>query len=72
MIKWEKLSDKKPEGSGPFLYFPVITDVGHTISVSNGDYLRGPYVNIDLTYWAEIDKPPTYSQIQNFIQENLK
>ena len=68
MTVWYNLKDKKPVGPGPFLYFPCMTDVGHTIQISNGDYLRGPYSDIESTQWAEIDKPDGYEEVNKEIE----
>ena len=65
MVKWSRLKDKKPTGHGPFLYFPAYVSCGHSIQISNGNYLRGPYVDVDNVQWAEIDKPEGYQDFED-------
>lgn len=65
MTVWHRLKDKLPEGHGPFLCFPVYACCGHSIQVSNGDYLRGPHADKDVLQWAEIDKPDGYKDFED-------
>ena len=65
MSTWNKLKDKKPVGDGPFLYFPVRVDAGHSIQISDGVYLRGPYVDLENTQWSEIVKPEGYKDFED-------
>lgn len=71
MTTWYKLKDKLPTGDGPFLYFPVNVSCGHSIQISNGDYLRGPYVDRDKVQWAEIDKPEGYQEFEELKTERF-
>lgn len=65
MTKWNRLKEKLPTGDGPFLYFPVKVVAGHSIQISNGDYLRGPYVDREEVQWAEIEKPDGYQYFED-------
>jgi hypothetical protein len=61
-FKWIKLTEREPEGSGPYLYFPVYAVAGHSIHTTNGEYLRGPHIrNREEVYWAEFEMPPGYN-----------
>lgn len=68
MSKWKKIKDERPKGHGPYLYFPVKLVCGHSVQVSNGDYLRGEYVPLTVdgidTVWCEIDFPEQYDQFE--------
>ena len=68
-MKWNKLKDVKPEGPGPFLYFPVKVSLGHAVQISNGDYLRGRYCLMEVdgidTVWAEIDLPDEWDKFDS-------
>lgn len=64
-LVWIKLTDKTPVGPGPFLYFPIRCEACLSISISNGDYLRGPYLpNREEVYWAEIPLPPGFEEFE--------
>lgn len=64
-LAWVKLTEQPPIGPGPFLYFPIRCEACLSISTSNGDYLRGPYLpNREEVYWASVPWPPGFEAFE--------
>lgn len=56
---WVSLDERLPEGQQCVLLFPIISDVGIVYTVSNPDFVRGPFCRKQgYTHWKAFDPHP--------------